>query len=155
MMNVMNYQDYDVILNIFDAIEKERMDEAQECLDGKFKSNVLKVEVNREEFLEIFSRIKEGIPDAKFEIVNLITNGESFKADVKISGTHSQTIPSLKKGWKSMKPTGKRVNWVVTSIEILIHANRIREIKNLDLDKGVIAGLLDELQLLPRSYSKN
>lgn len=152
-MNVMNYQDYDVIQHVFDAIEKEDIGEAQECLAGNFKSVLLKEDVNRDQFLEIYRRIKEGIPDARFEIVDLSSDGETFKANVKITGTHTQTIPSLKKGWRAMKPTGKKINKVVSAIEIILRSDRILEIKNVKENKGVISGLLSELKLLPKSYS--
>ncbi len=155
MMNVMNYQDYDVILNVFKAIEKRNHNDAEECLDGNFKSTILNESVCREQYLDIYHRIKEGMPDAKFRILDLTTDGESFKANVKITGTHSHTIPSLKKGWKKMKPTGKKINKIITSVEIILRSERIMEIRNLESNKGVISGLLDELDILPKSYSKN
>lgn len=155
MMNVMNYQEYDVIQHVFDAIEKEKMEEAQQCLDGNFKSIVLNKTVSRDEYLEVYRRIREGIPNVKFKIVDLSTDGETFKANIKISGTHTRAIPSLKKGWKAMKPTGKRINKIITSVEIVLRGNRIMEIRNLDEHKGVISGLLNELQILPKSYSIN
>ncbi|MGB4843320.1 MAG: ester cyclase [Ferruginibacter sp.] len=155
MMNVMNYQDYDVIQDVFSAIEKQKMEEAQECLAGNFSSVVLKQTVKRDEYIEIYRRIKEGMPDAKFRIVDLSTDGESFRAKVKISGTHSKTIPSLRKGWRPMKATGKKVNAIITSVEITLRGNQIMEIRNLEANKGVIAGLLDQLQLLPKNYSVN
>ena len=151
-MNVMNYQDYDVIQHVFDAIEKEDIGVAQEYLAGNFKSVLLKENVNRDQFLEIYRRIKEGLPDAKFEIVDISSDGETFKANVKITGTHTQTIPSLKKGWRAMKATGKKINKVVSSIEIILRSDRILEIKNVNENKGVISELLNELKLLPKSY---
>lgn len=154
-MNVMNFQDYDVIQLVFDAIEKENITEAHDYLTDNFKSVVLRQNVTRDEFLEIYRRIKEGIPDVKFTIMDLTSDGETFKANVKITGTHTQTIPSLRKGWKAMKPTGKKINKIVSSVEILLRSDRIMEIRNLDGDKGVIAGLLNELELLPKSYSLN
>ncbi len=155
MMNVMNYQDYDVILDIFKAIEKDKFEEAHECLDGKFSSVILRKEVKREEYLDIYRKIKEGMPDAKFEIVDLTSDGETFKAKLKIKGTHTQTMPPLKKGWKSMKKTGKKINKIVTSVEIVLRSDKIMEIRNLKPGKGVAAGLLDELNILPKSYSMN
>ena len=155
MMNVMNYQEYDVIQDLFDAIEMENLELAQECLTGNFSSVILKKSVKRTEFIEVYRRIKEGMPDAKFTIVDLTTDGETFKADVKITGTHTKTIPSLMKGWKSMKPTRKKINTVVTTVEIVLKGNQILEIRNVDAERGVIAGLLDQLQLLPKKYSAN
>jgi len=151
----MNYQDYDVILDVFKAIEKDKFEEAQECLDGRFRSVILKKEVKGEEYLELYRRIKEGMPDAKFEIVDLTSDGETFKAKLKIKGTHTHTMPSLKKGWKSSKKTGKKINKIVTSVEIVLRSDKIMEIRNLKPGNGVAAGLLDELNLLPKSYSKN
>lgn len=155
MMNVMNYQEYDVIQNLFNAIENENLQQAQECLAGNFSTMILKRTVSGREFLDVYSRIKEGMPDVKFTIENLTTDGESFKADVKISGTHSKTIPSLRKGWKPMKPTQKKLNSCVSSVEIVLRGQQIMEIRNVEMDKGVIYGLLDELELLPKNYSKN
>lgn len=155
MMNVMNYQEYDVIQELFDAIEKENLAEAQECLAGNFSSVILKKSVKGKEFIEIYRRIKEGMPDAKFKVVDITTDGETFKANVKITGTHSKTIPSLRQGWRPMKATRKKINSIVTSVEIVLRGKQIMEIRNLDENKGVIAGLLDQLKLLPKSYSKN
>jgi len=154
-MNVMNYQDYDVILNVFDAIDKKKFDEAHNCLDEKFSSIVLKQKVSADEYLEVYRRIKEGMPDAKFSIIDLSSDGETFKAKVKICGTHSHTIPSLRKGWKMMKSTGKKVNKIITSVEIVLRGDRIIEIRNMDTNRGVVAGLLEELKLLPKSYAVN
>ncbi|MBK7289017.1 MAG: hypothetical protein IPI78_01535 [Chitinophagaceae bacterium] len=155
MMNVMNYQDYDVILDVFKAIEKDKFDEAQECLDGKFSSVILKKTVKAEEYVEVYRKIKEGMPDAKFEIIDLTSDGETFKAKLKIKGTHTHTMPALTKGWKNMKKTGKKINKVVTSVEIVLRSDKIMEIRNLNPEKGVAAGLLDGLNLLPKGYSKN
>lgn len=155
MMNVMNYQEYDVIQELFDAIENENLVEAQECLAGNFSSVILKKSVKGEEFIEVYRRIKEGMPDAKFKIMDLTTDGETFKANIKITGTHSKTIPSLRKGWRSMKPTRKKINSVVTSVEIVLRGKQIMEIRNIEENKGVIYGLLDHLKLLPKGYSKN
>ncbi|HQV05416.1 MAG: hypothetical protein R2796_01575 [Chitinophagaceae bacterium] len=155
MMNVMNYQDYDVILDVFKAIEKENFDQAKEYFDGNFKSVILNKPVKAPEYLEVYRRIKEGMPDAKFEIVDLTSDGETFKAKLKIKGTHSQTMPALTKGWKNMRKTGKRINRVVTSVEILLRSDKIMEIRNIDPEKGVAAGLLDGLNLLPKSYARN
>lgn len=154
-MNVMNYQDYDVIHDVFNAIEKENFDEAKECLDSKFSTVVLKKQVRGDEFLDYYRRIKEGMPDAKFEIVDLTSDGETFKAKIRINGTHTETIPSLKKGWKALKPTGKKINSIVTTVEFLLRSERIMEIRNLKEDKGVVAGLLDKLELLPKNYTSN
>ena len=155
MMNVMNYQDYDVILDVFKAIDKDNFDEAQECLDGKFSSVILKKDVKAEEYIEVYRRIKEGMPDAKFEIIDLTSDGETFKANLKIKGTHTHTMPALAKGWKSMKKTGKKINMIVTSVEIVLRSDKIMEIRNLNPEKGVAAGLLEGLDLLPKDYSKN
>lgn len=155
MMNVMNYQDYDVILHVFEAIEKKKFEEAQEYLDSNFSTMILRERVSGDEFLDVYKRIKEGMPDAKFRIVNLSSDGEVFRAKIKITGTHKESIPSLKKGWKVMKPTGRKVNKIITSLEIRLRGDKILEIRNLDAKKGVISGLLDELHLLPRNYSVN
>ncbi|MBI1341872.1 MAG: hypothetical protein GC171_02940 [Terrimonas sp.] len=154
-MNVMNFQDYDVIFNVFQALEKRHMEAASECLDGNFKSEILKQPVGATQFLELFRRVKEGMPDARFTIEDLTSDGETFKAKIKISGTHTHIIPSLRKGWKALKPTGKRINKVEAAVELVLRGSRIVEIRNCESGKGAIAVLLQELELLPKSYSLN
>ena len=154
-MNEMNFQNYDVIEQVFEAIAKEKLEEAQECLDGNFRSVVLKEPVSGHEFLDAYRRIKAGMPDAVFKIIDLTSDGETFKAKIKITGTHTHTIPPLKKGWKSIKPTGKKINKIVTAVEVVLRGDRILEIRNTGNSKGVVAGILDELKLLPKSYSLN
>ena len=154
-MDEMNYQYYEVIEQVFNAIANKDIDKAQEYLDGNFKSVVLNKTVSGDEYLDVYRRIKEGMPDAKFQIKDLTSDGDTFKANIKITGTHSHTMPALRKGWKSFKPTGKRVNKVITSVEVVLRGNRILEIRNLEENKGVISGLLSELELLPKKYSLN
>ena len=154
-MDEMNYQYYEVIEQVFNAIANKNIDKAQEYLDGNFKSVVLNKTVSGDEYLDVYRRIKEGMPDAKFQIKDLTSDGDTFKANIKITGTHSHTMPALRKGWKSFKPTGKRVNKVITSVEVVLRGNRILEIRNLEENKGVISGLLSELELLPKKYSLN
>ena len=151
-MNVMDYQAHDVIEDLFKAIENQDMALAQQCLTGNFSSVLLKKNVTGKEFLDMYCRIKEGLPDARFTIENLTTDGASFKANVKITGTHSKTIPSLRKGWHAMKATRKKVNSIITTVEIILRGHQIMEIRNTEKDYGVISGLLRQLQLLPKSY---
>lgn len=151
----MNFQDYEVILHVFEAMEKKKADEVRECFTGNFKSVILNEEVSVTQYLDVYNRIKEGMPDAKFTITDLTSNGDSFKANVKITGTHTHEFPPFKKGWRKLKPTGKKVSKTITAVEILLKGNRILEIKNLNSGNGVVAGMLDELHLLPKSYHCN
>lgn len=155
MMNVMNYQEYEVIQDFFSAVEKADQQAARDCLTGNFTSVVLKRRVSAQEYLEVYSRIKEGIPNVTFKVENLTTDGEIFKANLKITGTHTKTIPSLRKGWHVMKPTQKKVNKIITSIGIILRGNQIMEIRNLENDNGIFFGLLSQLKLLPKNYSAN
>ncbi|MBS4043263.1 MAG: ester cyclase [Chitinophagaceae bacterium] len=154
-MNLMNYLDYNVIIDVFDAFEKEEYDLAEKRLDNKFNSTILDKEVSKTEFVELYKKIKMGMPDAVFSIENLILNGDSLTGKVKITGTHTHPMPPLKRGWKSGKPTGKKINKIVSSIEVIMKGSKILEIRNVKEKKGVAAGLLNELDLLPKSYSLN
>lgn len=154
-MNEMNYQDYDVILDIFKAFQDKNMEEASLCLDPNFKSIVLNEQVKKDEYLDVYRRIKEGIPDAKFTIVDLMSDGDVFKAKIRVTGTHSATMPALKKGWKPYKPTGKKINKIVTSMEIVLRGSQIFEIRNCVEGRGIASGVLDSLQLLPKNYPAN
>ncbi|MEO7444473.1 MAG: ester cyclase [Ferruginibacter sp.] len=154
-MNEMNYQDYDVILDVFKAFQEQKMDEASNCLDPNFKSVILNEQVKKEEYVEMYRRIKEGMPDAKFTIVDLMSDGDVFKLKIKVTGTHTGVMPSMKKGWKTSKPTGKKINKIVTSLEIVLRGSNIYEIRNCVEGKGIVSGVLDGLHLLPKSYSAN
>jgi predicted ester cyclase len=154
-MNLMNYLDYNVVIDVFEALQNEQYDLAEKRLDNKFNSIILNEEVSKSEFVAMYKKIKEGMPDAHFSVEDLMLNGDSLFAKIKITGTHTHKMPAFKKGWKSGQATGKKVNKIVSTIEVIMKGNKILEIKNVKQNNGVAAGLLNELNLLPKNYSLN
>lgn len=154
-MNLMNYLDYNIIIDVFEALQKEDYELAEKSLDNKFNSSIHSNGVSKKEFVELFRNIKIGMPDAVYAIENLILNGDSLMAKIKIAGTHTHTMPALQKGWKSYKPTGKKINKIVSSIEVIMKGDKILEIRNNKENSGVAEGLLKELELFPKNYSLN
>jgi ketosteroid isomerase-like protein len=58
-MNSMDFQDYDVILHVFEAIEKKKIDEVRECFTWNFKSVILNEEVTLPNTLTFMIELKK------------------------------------------------------------------------------------------------
>ena len=155
MMNAMNYQDPEVINEVFKDIQKGEFENADEKLTENFRATILDKEVSKEEYLDTYKCIKEGMPDAKFTLDNMSTDGDLFKAKLKIKGTHSQKIPSLRAGVKSIKATGKKINAVLGELRFRLRGERIIEIDSPEGKKGIMKNLLKHLNLEPKKFYKN
>jgi predicted ester cyclase len=152
MINAMNYQDPTVIDEVFKDIQKGEFESADEKLTDNFKSTIMDKEVSKEEYLETYKCIAVGMPDVKFSLNNMSTDGDVFKAKLRIRGTHTKRIPSIHGGVKSIKATGKKVNAYIAELRFRLRGEKIIEISNASEKKGVIKNLLRHLDLEPKKY---
>ena len=67
----MNYQDPTVINEVFKDIQKGEFENADEELTENFRATILDKEVSKEEYLDTYKCMKEGMPDAKFSLDNM------------------------------------------------------------------------------------
>ncbi len=152
-MNVYNLKNPNVIQDAFDVILTGNKDELSDVFSNSFKTSILKREVGLSKFVETFEKLKEAIPDLKVEVVDITTNGDTFKAKLKLSGSHTNELKSLKRGWHNMEATDTSFDKVMSKVEVSLKGNKVDEIRHLDEKKGIVSGVLKELDLLPKSYN--
>jgi hypothetical protein len=112
-------------------------------------------EVNRPIYLSAYRSLLEGIPDLRITVQNIKTDGSSIKVLVKISGTNTHAIPALMKGWQEIPATNKKVDGLITELEITIKDGKIEEIRSAHDTRGLFAGLLDNLGMDYKALHQN
>ena len=112
-------------------------------------------EVNRPIYISAYRSVLEGIPDLRITVQNIRTDGSSINALVKISGTNTHAIPALMKGWQEIPATNKKVDGLITELEITIKDGKIEEIRSTHDTRGLFTGLLDNLGMDYKALHQN
>jgi hypothetical protein len=144
-----------LINEMFYDIQAGKFENANVLLADDFRATLLGKEVNRPIYLSAFRSLLEGIPDLKITVQNIRTDGSRINARVKISGTNTRMIPALMKGWQEIPATNKKVNGLITELEISIKDDKIEEIRSADHTRGLFAGLLDNLGMDYKTLQQN
>jgi len=144
-----------LINEMFYDIQVGQFERANVLLADEFRGTLLGKEVNRPIYLSAFRSLLEGIPDLRITVQNIRTDGSSINVRVKISGTNSHGIPALMKGWHEIPATNKKVNGLITELEITIKDDKIEEIRSAPNTRGLFAGLLDNLGMDYKALQQN
>jgi len=134
-----------VVNEVFTDIESGKFEQANALLSDDFKGMVLGKEVNRPVYISAYRSLRQGIPDLKFDVQHVKTEGSKVKGTVKISGTNTHAIPALMKGWHEIPATNKKVEGLVMDLEVTLKNDKIEGIKLSQNMKGLFATLLDNL----------
>jgi len=144
-----------LITEVFTDIESGKFEKANAILADDFRALLLGKEVNRPIFISAFRSLRQGIPDLKFTIQNVKTNGDKVTAKLKITGTNSHSIPALMKGWHEIPATNKKVDGLLAELEITLKEDRIEEIRNVKNTRGIFVSLLENLGLDYKKFQEN
>lgn len=134
-----------VVNEVFTDIESGKFEQANALLADDFKGMVLDKEVNRPVYISAYRSLRQGIPDLRFDVQHVKTEGGKVKGTVKISGTNTHAIPALMKGWHEIPATNKKVEGLVMDLEVTLKNDKIEGIKLSQNTKGLFATLLDNL----------
>jgi predicted ester cyclase len=144
-----------VITEVFTDIEQGKFEQASAILSDNFKSNILGKEVNKLVYISSYRSLMKGFPDLKFDLQNIKTDGSKVTAKLKISGTNSHSIPALLKGWHEIPATNKKIDGLVTDIEVTLQGDKVEEIRNAGSDTGLFIRLLEKLGLDYKKLQEN
>ncbi len=134
-----------LINEVFYDMQAGKFERANILFADHFRGTLLGKEVNRPMYISAYRSLLEGIPDLKINVQEISTDGSVITAKVKISGTNTQTMPSLIRGRQEIPATNRRVNGLISELEITIKDGRIEEIRSPRNTRGLFAGLLDKL----------
>jgi predicted ester cyclase len=144
-----------LINEVFTDIESGNFERANAILADDFRARLLGKEVNRPVFISAFRSLRQGIPDLKFAIHNVKTDGDKVTAKLKITGTNSHPIPALMRGWHEIPATNKKVDGLLAELEITLKDDKIEEIKNVKHTRGMFVCLLENLVLNYKKFQEN
>jgi hypothetical protein len=137
-----------VIEEVFSDIETGMFDKASAILSDDFKSNILGKEVNKSVYISTYRSLLKGMPDLKLSVEKVKTENDGMiTAKLRVSGTNSQAIPALMKGWHQIPATHKKIDGLTTDIEIKLKNDKIQEIRNARNGRGLFVSLLENMGL--------
>ncbi|HEY2348828.1 MAG TPA: ester cyclase [Puia sp.] len=133
-----------IVNEMFTDIERGKFDKANNLLSDNFKSTVLDKDVNKPAYITAYRSLLKGIPDLKFNVHSIRSDGNKVMAKLELSGTHSKAIPAIIKGWHEIPATHKRIDNLVTDLEITMTNDKILEIKNAGSTRGLFKSLFED-----------
>lgn len=144
-----------IINEVFNSLESGKLDMAEKKMSQNFSSTLVGNKINKTEYLHTYKSLKQGIPDLKLDVRDVRTEGPVVKARVALSGTHIRPFPALMDGWRDIAATGKSLDGYFSDIEIVLKNDKIEEIRSVDVNKGMIVGLLGKLGLDYQKFQSN
>ncbi len=144
-----------LINDVFNDMETGRFEKAGKNISDDFSTTLIGKKVNKEAYLHSYQALLQGIPDLKLKVQDVSWEGTHGKAKLLISGTHTKLIPPVMEGFKSIEPTGKKLDGLATDIEIKVEGDKIQTIYYVDANQGVLAGLLNRLGMDYTGFQQN
>ena len=144
-----------LINEIFTDIETGKFDKANLILSDNFKTKLMGKEVNKPVYISAYRSLLKGFPDLKLSIQGVKSDGMKATAKLKMSGTNSQTIPALMKGWREIPATHKKIDGLTMDLEIILKDDKIEEIRNAGNAKGLFVSLLEQLGMDQKKLHEN
>ena len=144
-----------LINEVFNDFEAGKFDKANSILSDDFRTTLLGKEVNKPVYISAYRSLLKGFPDLRLNVQNLKSEGMKATAKLKVSGTNSQTIPALMKGWREIPATHKKIDGLIMDLEIVLKDDKIEGIRNAKNTKGLFISLLDHLGMDYRKLQEN
>lgn len=149
-MNTIN-----VVSEVFIDLQKGHFNRASDLLADDFHANILGQEVNKSMYISTYRSLLQGIPDMRFHVQDVSTEGEKIKVKVLLSGTNNRPIPALMRGWHQIPATHRKVEGLIAGLEVTVKDNKIEQIKSLGNEKGLFVNLLEHLGLDYKKLQEN
>lgn len=144
-----------LVNEIFMDMENGKFDKANRLLSDNFKSKLLGKEVNKPVYISAYRSLLKGFSDLRLNIKGVKSDGTKATARLEMSGTNSQTIPALMNGWLEIPATHKKIDSLITDLEIILKDDKIEEIRNAGNAKGLFVSLLEQLGMDPKKLHEN
>ncbi len=135
-----------IVTDAFTSLAKGNPEQAETVFADDFKSTILNNSVDREQYIEAFKTLKQGIPDLQINLHDLELTGNTVHAQMDLSGTHSKEMPSILPGFKQISPSGKKVKFENVELDITLKDDKIREIKSMPTGKGIFREVYAQLE---------
>lgn len=135
-----------VVEEFLTAIENNDFTKADNFLSKDFKVvGVGPDPLGSNEYLGVHRAFNKGMPDFRFNYRITEDKGERVFVKVKLSGTHTNTLPSPAPGLKDIPATNKTVKMPEEPVEFTVKDNKITKMKLSHVEGGGLPGVLKQL----------
>ena len=98
----------DITNQVLDAVEKGRAKSTADLYADNFTfTGPMPMELNKNQYLDIMSKVTAGAPDWKFNRHDLRVEGQTVVVPVQITGTQTKTLPALMPDMRDLPPTNR------------------------------------------------
>ncbi len=135
-----------VLRSCLAAFEAGQFEDAAAYLADNFTfSGPVPEPVGKKEFVGLQSGLVKAIPDWKFNLHNVRSQGDTVTGVVQITGTHTNTLPALMPGASEVPATGRHVSLPEEHCQALVKDGKIVSFSTDKVAGGGVMGLIQQL----------
>ncbi|HEY3344043.1 MAG TPA: nuclear transport factor 2 family protein [Anaerolineaceae bacterium] len=135
-----------LLRDCFAALEAGHFEDAAGYLSDDFTfSGPVPEPVGKKEFVGLQTGLITGIPDWKFNLHNVRTQGDTITCTVQITGTHTATLPALMPGASAVPPTGKHFSLPEEPARVAVRDGKMTSLAVDQVPGGGVMGIFQQL----------
>jgi hypothetical protein len=136
----------DITNQVLDGLEKgEIKSTANRYADNFTFSGPVPMPLNKNQFMDLMSKVLTGVPNWKFNRHDLRVEGQTVLVPVQVTGTQTQTLPGLMPGMPDLPATNRAFRIPPEVIRVTYQGERIVDIHVDPVPGGGIPGMLEQL----------
>jgi hypothetical protein len=136
----------DITNQVLDAIEKGRPRSAEKYYADNFKfTGPMSQAQDKEQYISTMEKITQGVTGWNFNRHDIRVDANTVMVPVRISGTHTRTLPSLGPGMPDLPASNRSFHLANEVIRVIFQGDRISEMHVDPVAGGGVSGMLEQL----------
>jgi predicted ester cyclase len=136
----------DIVNQVLDSLERgDVQSNAHYYADNFTFSGPVPEPLNKSQFLDLMTKINQGVPDWSFNRGKLRVEGQTVIIPVQVTGTQTRTLPGLMPGMPDLPATNRSFRIPPETIRIKFQGERAVDIHVDPVPGGGIPGMLEQL----------
>jgi hypothetical protein len=136
----------DITNQVLDALEKGDAKSTAKYYTENFTfSGPVPMALNKDQFLDLMTKVTTGVPDWKFNRHDLRVEGQTVIVPVQVTGTQTRMLPALMPGMPDLPATQRAFRIPPEVIRVTFQGERVMDIHVDPVPGGGIPGMLEQL----------